>query len=99
MINADPRRVFGVKNSRPKTVVKSQSELNMQIDMGPRDLESSQELDLTEKHWTIKVMYYIFRFTRAIYTSVYYYFFPLIYCCFPLYNLLISGKIEYNINK
>ena len=44
-----------------------------------------------EKSFAIKICYYIFKGIRVVYTSVYYYFMPLIYTMFPLWRLINSG--------
>ena len=39
----------------------------------------------SKKMW---VLYYVFRFMRAIYTAVYFYFFPMFVSFVPIYELL-----------
>lgn len=63
-----------------------------------RSLASSantdEEAEKPRARMSIKVLYFVYKLIRTVFTSFYFYFFPLLYLAFPFSRLVLSNRIE-----
>lgn len=62
------------------------------IDTNPKKIFGEVEVK------SVRVIYYMYKFLRTVYTSVYFYYFPLFYLSIPLlklYSLFATGEIHF----
>ena len=82
IIKVDNDKIFG--NTRNSLI----SEHNSGSDEGePRQQQHGARL-------SIKILYYVLKMYRSIFTTFYFYFFPLMWLAFPFSRLVLSGKVD-----